>query len=386
VVYLDFAATSFPKPPGVIEAVTDYMIRIGASPGRGGHQLAAEAARCVFDTREALAELLGVGDARQVVFTAHATEALNLSLYGLIRDGDHVVTTSLEHNAIVRPLRYLRETRQVEVSIIPGDAAGRVDPKAMGEAVTARTRLVVVNYASNVVGTLQRVAEIREAIGPDVLLLADAAQACGAVPVDMQAEGIDLLAFTGHKSLLGPPGTGGLCVREHIAGEIIPLLRGGTGSRSESEDLPETLPDRFESGTRNAPGIAGLGAAARFLIEYGVARIRKHEMELTGKLIEGLKGIPGLKYYGPDDPAERLATVPLNIEGLAPSDIATALDKRYGILTRAGLHCAPQAHKTIGTLPGGALRLALGWCSTAGDVDAALAALNEIARETRAQA
>ena len=382
-VYLDYAATSFPKPEGVVAAVMDYMTRVGASPGRSGHQLAAEAARIVFGTREALAELLGVGDSRQVILTAHATEALNLALTGLLRQGDHVVITSMEHNSIMRPLRHLRDTRGVEVTTVQADSAGRVDPAAMGRAVTHRTRLVVVNYASNVVGTLQHMAEIREAAGPNVLLLADAAQVCGAVPVDMQAAGLDLLAFTGHKSLLGPPGTGGLCIRPGVEAEIEPLIRGGTGSRSESDEMPEVLPDRFESGTRNGPGIAGLGAAARFLLERGVSNIRHHEVELTGRLLEGLRRIEGLSWYGPEDPRERLATVPLNIVGMSPTDVAALLDKRYGILVRAGLHCAPQAHRTIGTFPGGALRLALGWCSTEEDVDAALAALAEITREAK---
>jgi len=382
-IYLDNAATSFPKPPEVIDAVAGYMRDVGASPGRSAHQLAAQAARILLDAREAVAQVLGASDSRQVVFTANATEALNVALSGVLRQGDHVVLTSMEHNAIMRPLRHLRETRGVTATVVQGDYTGLVDPAAMRDAITPRTRLVIANYASNVVGTLQRIAEIREAVGRDVLLLTDAAQAAGAVPLDVERDGIDLLAFTGHKALLGPPGTGGLYIRPGLEGELVPLIRGGTGSESESDDMPSFLPDRFESGTRNGPGLAGLGTAARFLLARGVASIRAHEVELTLRLLDGLARIPGVTWYGPADPAARLATVPITVEGMAPGEAAHELDRRFGICVRSGLHCAPQAHRTIGTFPAGALRLALGWASTEGDVAAALSAVAELAAEAR---
>jgi cysteine desulfurase family protein len=383
-IYLDNAATSFPKPPEVIDAVAGYMRDVGASPGRSAHQLAVQAARILLDAREAVAQVLGASDARHVVFTANATEALNVALSGVLRQGDHVVLTSMEHNAIMRPLRYLRETRDVTMTVVPGDTAGRVDPGAVRAAVTPRTRLVIANYASNVVGTLQRVAEIREAVGRDVLLLTDAAQAAGAVPLDVTRDGIDLLAFTGHKALLGPPGTGGLYIRPGVEGKLAPLIRGGTGSESESDEMPSFLPDRFESGTRNGPGLAGLGAAARFLLKRGVANIRAHEVELTARLLEGLRHVSGVTCYGPADPDLRLATVPITIAGLPPAEAAHELDRRFGICVRSGLHCAPQAHRTIGTFPSGALRLALGWASTADDVDAAISAVAELAGKAAA--
>ncbi len=378
--YLDNAATSFPKPQVVVDAVRDFMLHIGANPGRSGHRLAASAARVVFDTREALAQLLGVNDSRRVVFTQNATEAINLVLRGLLRDGDHVVTTSMEHNSVMRPLRWLASERNVEITAVAADSAGCIEPGDIATAVTGNTRLVVVNHASNVTGTIAPVAGIKAAIG-DTPLLVDAAQTAGVLPIDMERDGIDLLACTGHKGLLGPTGTGCLCLRAGMEEQLLPLMCGGTGSRSESDEQPNHLPDRYESGTRNAAGIAGLGAGVLYLQKRGVDEVRRHEQELTGMLLDGLRAIRGVTIQGPADPREQVATVSINVKDVPSSEVALALDRRYNIMVRAGLHCAPQAHRTIGTFPEGTVRLSMGPLTTSDEVTLVIKAIGEIAQE-----
>lgn len=380
-VYLDNAATSFPKPQVVVDAVRDFMLHIGANPGRSGHRLSADASRVVFDAREALAQLLGVGDSRRVVFTQNATEAINLVLRGMLHEGDHVVTTLMEHNSVMRPLRWLATECGVTVTVVPADSAGRVKPGDIAAAVTGNTRLVVVNHASNVTGTIAPIAGIKSAIGA-VPLLVDAAQTAGVLPIDMERDGIDLLACTGHKGLLGPTGTGCLCLRAGMEEQVLPLIRGGTGSRSESDEQPDMLPDQYEGGTRNAAGIAGLGAGVRYLQQRGVDDVRRHEQELTGMLLEGLQTISGISIQGSGNPREQVATVSINVKDLPSSEVALALDHRYNIMVRAGLHCAPNAHRTIGTFPDGTVRLGMGALSTAEEVGYAIEAVREIAKDT----
>ena len=307
-IYLDNAATSWPKPQAVVDAVRDFMLHVGANPGRSGHRLSASAARVVFDTREALARLLGISDSRHVVFTHNATHALNLALGGLLRPGGHAVTTSMEHNSVMRPLRALAAARGVDVTVVESDARGRADVAGIAAALRPETDVVVVNHASNVVGTIAPLAEIKSAIGAAPLLV-DAAQTAGALPIDVENDGIDLLACTGHKSLLGPTGTGALYIRPGLERRIAPLLAGGTGSGSEHEEQPEVLPDRYESGTLNAAGLAGLGAGVLYLTQRGVDSVRAHELELTGLLLDGLRSVPGVTEYGPEDPEERTATM-----------------------------------------------------------------------------
>ncbi|MBM3316501.1 MAG: aminotransferase class V-fold PLP-dependent enzyme [Candidatus Eisenbacteria bacterium] len=379
-IYLDNAATSFPKPPAVVAAVERFLTAVGANPGRSGHRLSAEAARVVFTARAAVAELLGVADQRRVVFTANATGALNLALAGFLAPGDHVVTTSLEHNSVMRPLRRLRETRGIEVDIVCADPQGRLDPGALRAALRPRTRLVAVNHGSNVNGRIAPLAEIRRAIGA-VALLVDAAQTAGAVPIEAEALGIDLLAFTGHKSLLGPQGTGGLYIRPGI--EIEPLLQGGTGSGSDSDAQPAILPDRFESGTPNGPGLAGLGAGAEFVAARGLAAERERGRGLLAEMVGGLRAVEGLTFVGGADLEDRLPTVSIRVAGLTPSELAFELDRRCGVMTRAGLHCAPEAHRTMGSFPDGAVRLSAGPLTEPGDVRRAAAAVAEIAAEAR---
>jgi len=382
-IYLDNAATSWPKPPQVLAAMARFLTEVGANPGRSGHRLSVEAGRIVYAAREAVAELFHAPDPLRVVFGMNATEGLNLALRGLLRPGDHVVTSSMEHNSVMRPLRAL-EREGVPVTVVPCSPEGFLDPQAVLSALRPETRLVVLNHASNVTGTLLPVAEVGRALhrmgGP--LLVVDAAQSGGAVPIDMQANGIDLLAFTGHKSLYGPMGTGGLIIGERVPlEEFRPLIRGGTGSRSEREEQPDFLPDMCESGTPNAVGLAGLEAGVRWVLERTVEAIRAHEGELTQRLLDGLREIPGVTVYGPDDARLRTAVVSFNIAGMEPSEVGMRLDEEYGIMCRVGLHCAPAAHRTIGTFPAGTVRFALGAFTTREEVDAALRAVARLARK-----
>ena len=383
-IYFDNAATSWPKPPGVAEAMTHYLAEIGANPGRAGHRLAVQAARVVYDARERVAELFGAPDPLRVVFGANATEALNLALNGLLRPGDHVITASMEHNSVMRPLRALARGG-VALTVVRGSSQGVLDLAALEAAIRPDTRLIVLNHASNVVGTLLPVADAgRIARQHGLLLLVDAAQTAGAYPIDVQADAIDLLAFTGHKSLYGPMGTGGLVVGERVdVAQFKPLKRGGTGSRSEHEEQPEFLPDLCESGTPNAVGLAGLAASARWVLAQGVEQIRAHEVALTGQLLAGLAAIPSVTVYGLGDARRQTATVSFNIAGLEPSEVGLRLDEEYEIMCRVGLHCSPAAHRTLGTFPGGTVRFGLSVFNTAAEVAAALAAVAALAQEAR---
>ncbi len=382
-IYLDNAATSWPKPPEVAEAMVRFLNEVGANPGRSGHRLSVEAGRIVYQAREALAELFGVADPLRVVFGLNATDGLNLAIRGLLRPGDHVVTSSMEHNSVMRPLRAL-EREGVEVTVVHCSPEGVLDPAAVEAAIRPNTALVVLNHASNVVGTLLPVAEVGRMLrarGNGPLLLVDAAQTGGAVPIDMEGDGIDLLAFTGHKSLYGPMGTGGLIIGPRVDIERLqPIRRGGTGSRSEYEEQPDFLPDCYESGTPNTVGLAGLLAGVRWVLERGVEAIRAHEQALTRRLIESLSAIPGVTVYGTRDPARQTAIVSFNIAGMEPSEVGLRLDEEFGIMCRVGLHCAPAAHRTIGTFPTGTVRFAPGAFTTTEEIDRAVEAVARLAR------
>jgi len=382
IIYLDNAATSFPKPPQVVEAIVHFLTEIGANAGRSGHRLSIEAGRIVYETREALAELFNISDPLRIVFGHNVTEMINLVLTGFLRPGDHVVTSSMEHNSVMRPLRAL-EREGVEVSVVQCSREGFLDPADLEKALRPNTRLIVLNHASNVTGTILPVKEagwIARQRG--IFLLVDAAQTAGAYPIDAEADGIDFLAFTGHKGLFGPTGTGGLYIGPRVPlEELKPLKRGGTGSRSELEEQPDFLPDKYESGTQNAAGLAGLGAGVRFILERGVEEIRRHEMELTALLLEGLSSIERVKLYGPADLSMRVGIISFNIEGMEPSDVALALDVEFGIMCRPGLHCAPSAHRTIGTFPKGTVRFSVGFFNTKEDVEKAIEAVKKLARK-----
>lgn len=379
-IYLDNAATSFPKPAQVYEAVLDAMRRVGASAGRGTYRLALEADRIVFEARLALARLFNIADPARLVFTANATEALNLALKGLLRPGDHVVTSSVEHNAVWRPLKVLERTRGVRVTTVPCRQDGSMEVADLARALEDDTRLVVLTHASNVVGTLLPVPEVgRLTKSRGILLLVDAAQTAGVCPIDVEAMGIDLLAFTGHKGLLGPMGTGGLYVREGVT--LAPLKEGGTGSESLLEEQPATLPDRYEAGTMNVPGLAGLKAGVEFLLAEGVDRVRNREKELTAYALAELARIEGITIYGPQDPERQVGVISFNLAGLGAEQVAFLLDSAYDIQVRSGLHCAPQAHRTIGTINTGTVRVGLGYFNSERDIDALVAALTAIAAE-----
>jgi len=379
--YFDNAATSWPKPARVIEAMSHFMGEVGANPGRSAHHLSIEAGRIIYETREALARLFSMDDPLRIVFGLNATEALNLALCGVLRPGDHVVTSSMEHNSVMRPLRALEEQGVVEIGVAPCSSEGFLDPADLEAALRPHTRMIALNHASNVVGSLLPVAEAGEiARAHDVLFLVDVAQTAGAYPLKMKATQIDLLAFTGHKALFGPQGTGGLCIGERVnVDDLQPLKRGGTGSRSEWEKQPAFLPDKFESGTLNTVGLAGLRAGVEFVLEHGVEDIRLHELKLTQRLSAGLLDIPGVVLYGGHDAGMQTATVSFNVEGLAPSEAGLRLDEEYGIMARVGLHCSPAAHRTIGTFPEGTVRFGLSYFNTVEEVDEALTAVREMA-------
>lgn len=381
IIYLDNAATSFPKPPQVVEAIVSFLAKVGANPGRSGHRLSVEAGRIVYETREALAQLFSISDPLRIVFGHNATEMLNLVLTGFLCPGDHVITSSMEHNSVMRPLRAM-EKNGVEISVVKCSPEGLLDLADLERAIRPNTRLIVLNHASNVTGTILPIREAGKlARQYGAYLLVDAAQTAGAYPINVEADSIDFLAFTGHKSLLGPTGTGGLYIGPRVPLEKLkPLKRGGTGSRSELEEQPDFLPDKYESGTLNAAGLAGLGAGVRFILEIGVEEIRRHELKLTALLLEGLSSIERVRLYGPADLSLRVGIVSFNLEGLAPSDVALALDEEFGVMCRPGLHCAPSAHKTTGTFPEGTVRFSVGFFNTAEEIEKAVEAVREIAR------
>ena len=377
-VYLDHAATSHPKPPEVWEAVLRVGRDLGGPAGRSAYAEAGEIDRSIERARGALARLLG-GTPDRVAFTLNATDALNIALKGLLRTGDHVVTTDLEHNSVARPLRALEAERRIEVSRVRAAGDGTVDPGDIRRAIGPRTRLVAILHASNVSGARIPIPEIgRAARERGVLLLVDAAQTAGAFPIDLRRDLIDVLAVPGHKALLGPSGTGALLLGEGV--EVPALREGGTGTHSESTEHPREYPQRLEAGSPNAPGIAGLAAGVEHLLERGVESVRAHLAALGRRLEEGLDGLPGLAWYGPRRSADREPIYPVNLDGYRPADLAAALESGFRVQARAGLHCAPGAHRALGTFPEGACRLSLGASSSMEDVDAALAALRELAK------
>jgi len=379
IIYFDNAATSWPKPTGMIEAMTHYSGMIGGNPGRSGHRRSLDAGRIILETREALAELFGIDDSLRIVFTKNATEALNIALLGLLHSDDHIITTGMEHNSVMRPLRFL-ETQGVQISVVSCSDDGRLNPEDVHAAIRPQTRLVVVSHASNVTGTIQPIAELGQiAREHGLLFCVDAAQTAGALPIHVDGMAIDLLAFSGHKSLFGPQGTGGLYIREGIEKHLRPLMMGGTGSRSEYEVQPDFMPDKYESGTPNTIGLAGLGAGVRFVLTEGVEAIRRKEEELTERFLKGLASLKGITVYGPPDAASRTAVVSFNINGVSPSEASLDLDERFGILCRPGLHCAPAAHRTIGTFPQGTIRFGFGYFNNDEEISFALEAIRSLA-------
>ena len=380
-IYLDNAATTFPKPDVVYQAVDDYNRRIGAAIGRGAYRAAIEITAVVQRCRKKIADLLGAESPERIVFTFNGTDSLNLALHGLLRTGDHVVTSAIEHNSVLRPLAELRRRLGIELTRVAANEAGMIDPIEFQHALRPNTKLIALIHASNVTGTIQPVSDVGQiARDAGVLFLVDAAQTAGHLPIDLSDLPIDLLACPGHKGLLGPLGTGVLYVRRGIESQLASLRQGGTGTRSEHEEQPETLPDKYESGNHNAPGLAGLEAAASWLIERGVASIHQQAQALMGQLLEGLAGISGVSLFGPPAQDRRVGVVSMAIDGVDPQDVAAILDQTFGIETRAGLHCAPGAHRAIGSFDsGGTVRLSVGACTTAAEITSTVEAVRQIA-------
>jgi cysteine desulfurase family protein len=374
--YFDNAATSFPKPESVYHAMDEFMRTSAGNPGRGTHRLALAAGEIVDETRQLLARLFHVANASRVIFAANTTDALNIALHGLLQPGDHVVTSSMEHNAVVRPLCALEE-QGIKVTRICCACDGSLDPEQVFKAMCPQTRLVALIHASNVTGTILPVETVGAYVrAHGAIFLVDAAQTAGVLPIDVQTMNIDLLAFPGHKGLFGPPGTGGLVVGERV--QLHPIRQGGTGTRSEEQRQPTELPEGFETGTVNSVGIAGLGAGVRFILEQGVEQIHLRESMLTRRLLQGLSTISGVSIYGPSDVERQVGVISIRLDHWEPMDVGVALDQDYEIAVRTGLHCAPVAHRTIGSFPTGTIRFAPGYFTTFDDVDRVVAAVDDL--------
>ena len=375
-IYLDNAATTLQKPPQVVDAVVQAMGSFGNS-ARGTHEGALAASRIIYDTRCKLASLFGCKRADHVAFTCNSTEALNAAIHGCIRSGEHVISTDLEHNSVLRPLYRLEAEENVSVSFVPADKRGNIDYADFERLLRPETRAVVCTHASNLTGNvldLARIGAFAHAHG--LLFIVDASQSAGVLPIDMEKMHIDVLCFTGHKSLMGPQGTGGLCVREGV--DIRPWKVGGTGVQTYSAAQPAQMPTRLEAGTLNGHGIAGLGASLDFLRETGIDTIHAHETALLRRFVAGAREIPGVTLYGDFD-RERTAVAALNIAGLDSGEVSDILAEDYGIATRPGAHCAPRLHRALGTEEQGAVRFSFGWYNTEEEVDEALRAVREIA-------
>ncbi len=367
-IYLNNAATSWPKPEPVVEKMLWAIRELSSTPGRAGYS-ALQGEREIFEAREEVARFIGAPDSSRIIFTSNATQALNLAITGFLREDCHVITTSMDHNSVVRPLTRAEDEIGVEVTRVQADKNGMVRAGAITEAITPRTRLIVLTHASNVVGTIQPVEEICGSLGtsdgvrPVVLL--DAAQSMGVLPLNVAETGIDLLAVPGHKSLYGPQGTGFLYIAPGV--DLVPITEGGTGGQSTLVRQPEVLPEKFESGTPNTPGIAALGEAIRFINSRGMDNIRNHEQKLVEILTEGLSKIQGVVLYGPDSPEDQVAVLSFNVEDLDPAEVGSFLEQTRGIQVRVGLHCSPLSHRTIGTFPEGTVRVSPGIFTTEED-------------------
>ena len=383
IIYLDNAATTFPKPKEVIEGMAEVYGRFGVNPGRSGYDLCMVAGDLVYETRKALSAFFGGKTPERLVFAANATDALNLAILGLLEPGDHAITTTVEHNSVIRPLNHLKRDRRVAVDVVPFASDGLVDPDEVTRRFRRETKVVVVNHGSNVIGTIQSVAEIaRRCRERGIRLVVDAAQTAGVIPIDVEAMGIDVLAFTGHKSLLGPTGTGGLYVREGV--EVRHTRFGGTGVHSAHPYHLDEYPYRLEAGTANVLGIAGLYFAQQYLARRGIAEIYRHEMALFARLQAALGEIEGVTLHGTTSLAHRLPVLSFTVAGRDPADVGALLDADFNIACRTGLQCAPLIHEQMGTAPRGTVRLSVGPMNVEKDVDAAIAAVTEIAAEVHA--
>lgn len=374
IIYFDNSATSFPKPESVYQAAEKAMRIYGANPGRGGHRMAVEASQAVFDVREKVAALFNISNPLQIAFTLNSTYALNFAIKGCLSFGGHIVTTALEHNSVLRPAFYHRDEEETEVSVIYPEDDGNISVNRVIEAMRKDTKAVLVNHISNVTGAITDIAKIGQvARKKGILMIVDASQSAGYLDIDVERDYIDILCFTGHKSLFGLQGTGGIYIREGI--KFHPVIEGGTGSFSKLERQPIVMPEGAEAGTLNTVGIVALGAGIDFINNVGRAEIKQHEDALTKRFIEGIQGIDEIKIYGPE---RRGPVVSLNIVGIDSGDLAAYLDEEYGIMVRAGIHCAPLAHKSMGTSDTGGVRFSFGYFNTIEQIDYAVTALKDI--------
>lgn len=376
-IYFDNAATTYPKPQIVYDAIMDSMMNYGANPGRSGHKFALKTSRGVFETRQLLSQFFNTGSPMNIIFTFNCTESLNIGIKGILKSGDHVITTSMEHNSVLRPIKRL-ENIGVESTIINANSQGLIDPLDIENAIKPNTKLIVTTHISNLVGSITPIEEIGAmAKKHDIYYLVDAAQSSGVYDIDVKKMNIDILAFPGHKGLLGPQGTGGLYINDDL--DIESIFQGGTGSESSSMIQPDVWPDKFESGTINAPGIIGLGTGIKYIMEKGIENIKYHEEELTQYFIKEIKNIEGIKLYGPLTNRQG-PVVSLNIGDIDSSETSYILDNKYNIAVRPGLHCAPLGHKTIGTLNQGTVRFSFGMFNTHEEIEIAIKALRDIVR------
>ncbi|MHB8108478.1 MAG: aminotransferase class V-fold PLP-dependent enzyme [Syntrophorhabdaceae bacterium] len=374
-IYLDNAATSFPKPSETIAALNHFVRDIGGNPGRSGHTLSLEAARIIFEARERLTAFIGMKDSERLIFTQNGTESLNMALLGLLKENDHVVTTTMEHNSVMRPLEYLRIARGVRYSTVPCSPQGILDRNKLASVLKPDTRAVVINHGSNVTGAVQSLAGIKDMIG-NACLVVDACQTMGSIPVNMEEMNVDILCFSGHKSLFSIQGVGALYARAGI--ELEPLKFGGTGSKSESIEHPTFLPDKYECGTPNTPGIASLLGGLTFIEQEGLPVISERKQTLRKRLLDRLRDIPGMLVYGHDTDDCYLAIIAFNIKDKLPSEVGHELNKR-SMFVRIGLHCSPAAHQTIGSFPQGSLRVSPGYFTTDNDIDEFAKTVRDIA-------
>jgi cysteine desulfurase family protein len=377
--YFDNAATTFPKPDRVYDKVYEAMKEYAANPGRSGHKMALKANREVYDARVLISKFFHIEDCFNLIFTSNCTTALNMAIQGTLKEGDHVITTSMEHNSVLRPIKHL-ELLGVENTIVYADENGSISTDSIKKAIRTNTKMIAMTHISNLTGTIMPIEEVGElAKSKGILFLVDASQSAGVIPIDVNKTNIDFLAFPGHKGLLGPQGTGGLFIRDGLRTDTI--IQGGTGSESYSIYQPEIMPDKFESGTLNMPGIVGLKEGLNYILETGIENIRKKEEELSKFFIEELRKIEGVKIYGPTDIKQRVGVVPINIMDIDSSEISYILDDRYDIYVRPGLHCAPLAHETIGTMEQGAVRFSFGPFNTEEEVEYLIRAIFEITKQ-----
>lgn len=377
--YLDNAATTYPKPPEVYSAVLNYMVNIGANPGRGGHSSSLEGSRIVYKCREALMNLFNFDKMQNVIFTSNITASLNILIKSVIKDGWHVITTSMEHNSVLRPLSSINNNRNIELDILTCSSEGILDLNLFKSKIKSNTKLVVISHSSNVVGAIQPLEEIgRICKQNNIYLIVDSAQTAGVIPIDFYALNCSALAFTGHKGLLAPQGIGGFLISDDLNNEASAFIEGGTGSLSESIVQPDFLPDKFESGTMNAPAIAGLLDSINYINREGILSIKQREQDLTKIFIEGLNNLKSIIVYGTKNSDNMTSTISINSRLINNAELGYRLDNEYGIMTRTGLHCAPLAHKTIGSFPEGTLRFSFGPFNDHKDIDYALASLYKI--------